>query len=183
MDANTIISVISIVVSVITAIFSAALIFGKYKEKVDQLEKKFDKIENKAEGLRSDVDRMISTINGLQKSIDKITDVAQSHSPISLTEKGEKLVEDSGFNKIFKEYKDDLVKRLHRLKPRSQYDVQEKARMMMSDMIDDERFRSIEGWAYDNGEDFAQIMRAGSIKLRDYYFEKYPDIVNKKEIY
>lgn len=175
--------VITIVVSILTAIATSFLTLGKYKEKVDRLEKDVDKMAVKVDALRSDTDKSMASIASLEKSIDKLTDVAQSHSPIQLTEKGKRLIRESGFNDIFENTKDELVRDLEKLSPRSQYDVQEKARMMLSSMLDDARFRQVEDWAYRNGEDFAQIMRAGSIKLRDYFFEKHPEIVDPRERY
>ena len=80
--------------------------------------------------------------------------------------------------------KDELADKLEDENPSSQYDVQEKARRILSwDMIDDERFEPIKDWAYKNGKDFDQILRLGSIPLRDYYFEKHPEIVNLNEKY
>ena len=122
-------------------------------------------------------------ISNIEKNIDKIAGVAQSHSPLALTEKGERLVKESGFMGIFEEIKDDLVKSLEEEKPKTQYEVQEKARIVMSRLFDDTRFKEVEKWAYENGEDLAQILRAGAIPLRDYYFKQHPDIVNPKEKY
>lgn len=183
MDMNLLIGIITLVLSISASVATSFLTLGKYKEKVDQLEKKHDKISDKVDALRSDTDKMISSVVSLEKSIDKLTDIAQAHSPITLTKKGEKLVEDSGFNKIFEEAKESLVKDLHKMQPHSQYDVQEKARILLRDMTTDKRFAPVETWAYNNGEDFPQILRAGSIKLRDYYFEKHPEIVDPKEVY
>lgn len=174
---------ISIALSIIGAITTSLLTMGKYREKIDRLEKDVEKITTKAEALRSDVDKMTIAVGSLEKNIDKLSGYSQSHSPISLTEKGQKVIDDSGFSQIFENIKEDLLNDLENQNPRSQYDAQEKARMMLGSMTDDKRFRSVEKWAYENGEDFAQILRAGAIPLRDYYFEKHPEIVDPKEQY
>lgn len=184
MDTN----IISIVISVILSLGAAALaVYGmlsKYREKVDQLEKREEKTQGKIDTLRSDVDRLLTKVGSLEKSIDSINSLAQSHSPLALTADGKKLVEDSGFMILFDKIKDELADKLEDEGPSSQYDVQEKARRILSwDMIDDERFESIKDWAYKNGKDFDQILRLGSIPLRDYYFEKHPEIVNMNEKY
>ena len=174
---------VSVVLSVGGAVAASFLTMGKYKEKVDRLEKDVEKLTAKAETVRSDVDKMITAVGSLEKNIDKLSGFSQSHSPISLTEKGQKVIDDSGFSQIFENVKEDLLKDLEKQNPRSQYDAQEKARMMLGSMTDDKRFRSVEKWAYENGEDFAQILRAGAIPLRDYYFKKHPEIVDPKEQY
>ena len=122
-------------------------------------------------------------ISNLEKNIDKISGVAQSHSPLALTDKGKRLVKKSGFMDIFEKIKDNLTEDLEKEAPKTQYEVQEKARIVMSRLFDDERFKEVEEWAYENGEDLSQILRAGAIPLRDYYFEKHPEIVNPKEKY
>ena len=174
---------VSVALSVTGAIFASLLTMGKYKEKIDRLEKDVEKSSNRLEVLRSDVDKMLAAVSSLEKNVDKLSGYSQSHSPIRLTEKGQKAIDDSGFSQVFDNIKDDLLKSLEKENPRSQYDVQEKARMMLGSMTDDKRFRSVEKWAYDNGEDFAQILRAGAIPLRDYYFKKHPEIVDPKEQY
>lgn len=174
---------VSIALSIVSAIAASLLTMGKYREKVDRLEKDVEKVYSKVDTLRSDVDKMTAAVGSLEKSVDKLSGYSQSHSPIRLTDKGQRVIDDSGFSQIFSNIKDDLLKDLEDQAPRSQYDAQEKARMMLSSMTDDKRFRSVEKWAYENGEDFAQILRAGAIPLRDYYFEKHPEIVDPKEQY
>ncbi|MDO4987245.1 MAG: hypothetical protein Q4E46_02965 [Candidatus Saccharibacteria bacterium] len=183
MNTEWISLIVSIIISVAAAIATSFLTLGKYKEKVDQLEKRGEKDGNKINDVEKAVVELKTMISSLEKNIDRIDGVAQSHSPLSLTEKGKKLIKDSGLLDIFDKIKDDLVKDLEKEKPISQYDTQEKARMLMTSLYSDRRFTSVEKWAYENGRDFAQILRAGSIPLRDYYFEKHPEIVNPKEQY
>lgn len=158
-------------------------VLSKYREKVDQLEKKVGKIEDKVNETHSKVATIDALLSVATKNIDKLSGNADSHSPLALTEKGKRLIAESGFVKIYENIKDDLLHELEDQQPRSQYDVQEKARTMMSLKTTDPRFQKIEDWAFKNGEDLAQILRLGGLKLRDYYFEKHPEIVNPKEQY
>lgn len=184
MSSDVLSVLISAGVSLVIAVLGVYGMLSKYREKVDQLEKREEKTQGKIDALRSDVDRLLTKVGSLEKSIDSMNRLAQSHSPLALTADGKKLVEDSGFMILFDKIKDELADKLEDEGPSSQYDVQEKARRILSwDMIDDERFESIKDWAYKNGKDFDQILRLGSIPLRDYYFEKHPEIVNMNEKY
>lgn len=184
MSSDVLSVLISAGVSLVIAVLGVYGMLSKYREKVDQLEKREEKTQGKIDALRSDVDRLLTKVGSLEKSIDSMNRLAQSHSPLALTTGGKKLVEDSGFMILFDKIKDELADKLEDEGPSSQYDVQEKARRILSwDMIDDERFEPIKDWAYKNGKDFDQILRLGSIPLRDYYFEKHPEIVNMNEKY
>lgn len=184
MSSDVLSVLISAGVSLVIAVLGVYGMLSKYREKVDQLEKREEKTQGKIAALRSDVDRLLTKVGSLEKSIDSMNRLAQSHSPLALTTGGKKLVEDSGFMILFDKIKDELADKLEDEGPSSQYDVQEKARRILSwDMIDDERFEPIKDWAYKNGKDFDQILRLGSIPLRDYYFEKHPEIVNLNEKY
>lgn len=175
---------VSVGVSVLAALLTAWAILAKYREKVDQLEKREEKTQDKMDALRSDVDKLLTKVGSIEKDIDSISSLAQAHSPLALTEAGESLVEESGFMAIFNVIKDELVEKLENDKPISQYDVQEKARKLLSwDMIDDDRFSPVSDWAYKNGKDLGQILRLGGIPLRDYYFEKHPEIKDPREQY
>jgi hypothetical protein len=46
----------------------------------------------------------------------------------------------------------------------------------MDELTDYPPFQSIKDYAFDSEQDFAQILRAGSILLRDYYLSKHPTI-------
>lgn len=184
MSSDVLSILINIGVSLAIAALSVYGMLSKYREKVDQLKKREEKTQGKMDALRSDVDRLLTKVGSLEKSIDSMNRLAQSHSPLALTTGGKKLVEDSGFMILFDKIKDELADKLEDEGPSSQYDVQEKARRILSwDMIDDERFEPIKDWAYKNGKDFDQILRLGSIPLRDYYFDKHPEIVNLNEKY
>lgn len=173
----------SVVISLLGAVATSFLTLGKYKEKVDQLEKREEKTGEKIDCLRSDVDKLMVQVASLEKKIDSLSNIAQSHSPLALTDKGWALVKDSGAFTIYDAIKDELIAELELQDPRSQYDVQEKARWMMGQKFNDDRFRAVEDWAYEHGEDFGQILRSLGLPLRDYYFKKHPEIVNSKEQY
>lgn len=169
--------ILSLVASAIVGFFAAYFKIGKYQEKVDNLNIEKEKSQKKIDGLRSDVDKLLEFKSNTQKYVD--SKIYKSGSPLELTDIGKRLVRESGFIAIFEEQKDDLVILLEeKYNPRTQYDVQEKSRELMENLRDHAPFQSIKKYAFDNGKDFAQILRAGAIPLRDYYFEKHPEIDN-----
>ena len=102
--------------------------------------------------------------------------MSQGCGPLQLSPFGKKLVEESGFAQIFEKNKDDLIKILQEKSPKTRYDVQEKARALMDELGEYPPFQSIKTYAFENGADFLQILRAGAIFLRDYYFSTHPEI-------
>jgi len=174
MTNQVIIMIIGIVVSILSAIITVCLMSGRYQEKVDSLKETAKEQNTKLENLRTDVDKLQEFKLSTQKYID--SKIYTSNSPLSLTEYGHKIINESGFNTIFATTKDDLVKKLEIKAPHTKYDVQEKARELMSELIDYPPFKSIKTLAFEKGFDYEQILRAGAILLRDYYFEKHPEI-------
>jgi hypothetical protein len=171
---ETLIFVINLIVSAIVAVLSVAFLIGKYKEKVDNLEKEKDKNGTKVDDLRSETDKLLEFKVNAQKFMD--SKIYQSGSPLKLTDFGQKLVEESGFVTIFGEVRDDLVMKLEEKKPLTQYDVQEIARALMDELTKYSAFQPLKTYAFKNGKDYQQILRAGAILLRDYYLEKHPKI-------
>jgi len=179
MDSNYVVLIVNLVVSAMVGAGTALFTIGQYKSKVDRMERDLEKMADRKETLRTDVDKLLEFKIQAQKFMDRT--IYKDQSPLSLTEFGEKLIKESGLKKIFEDVKDDLVEKLEEMDPLSQYDVQEKARALMDSLDGYEPFRQVEKYAYDHGKDLNQILRAGAILLRDYYFKKHPEIVDPKE--
>jgi hypothetical protein len=181
MDNQVWIFLANLAISAIVGVSAAFVTIGKYKEKVDNLKLDHDKLDSKTAGMKTELDRLLEFKIATQKYID--SKLYSSGSPLRLSNLGQKLIKDSGFKEIFESVKDDLVAQLEQLNPNTQYEVQEKARALMDTLTDYEPFKPIEKYAFDNGTDLSQILRAGAILLRDYYFEKHPEIINPSEQY
>lgn len=179
MDSNYVTLFVNLVVSALVGAGTALFVIGQYKSKVDRMEKDLEKMADRKDILRTDVDKLLEFKIQAQKFMDR--SIYRDQSPLSLTDFGEELVNDSGLRDVFDEVKDDLAGMLEEMEPTSQYDVQEKARALMDSLAGYEPFRRVEKYAFDHGKDLNQILRAGAILLRDYYFEKHPEIINPKE--
>jgi uncharacterized protein YihD (DUF1040 family) len=179
MDSNYIVLIVNIIISAVVGMGTALFTVGQYKNKVDRMERDFEKLADKKETLRTDVDKLLEFKTQAQKFIDR--SIYKDQSPLSLTDFGEKLVNESGLGDVFDDVKDDLVEMLEEMEPSSQYDAQEKARALMDNLAGYEPFKRVEKYAFDHGKDLNQILRAGAIMLRDYYFKKHPELVDPKE--
>lgn len=170
MDWITLLS--SVGVSLLGAIGTSFLTLGKYKEKADQLEERDKENRKDIKQLTTSVAVLDERIQNIQKSIDNLAKSAQSHSPVQLTEKGWKMVKDSGAYDIFEKNKEKYLAELEAQKPRSQYDTQDKAYRIMSNKFNSSEFKPIQSWAFNNGKTVDEIVRILGYPLRDYYFEK-----------
>ncbi|MDE0243293.1 MAG: hypothetical protein OYG31_01085 [Candidatus Kaiserbacteria bacterium] len=143
----------------------AAVNFSETKKKVDNL-------DNRMSELEKDIVVFKEFKVQTQKFID--SKIFSAKSPLSLTDFGVKLVEESGLEKILKDktVKKDLLQMLEEKQPQTRYDVQEMARELMNGLTEYKPFAPIKDYAYDQGKDFQQILRAGGILLRDTYIEK-----------
>ena len=170
--------IISLVVGEGLAIISGILFwFGKqvkYNTIVDELKTNKDELQKKIDTLRTDVDKLQEFKTYAQKFIDSV--IYKAKSQLQLTEVGKALVQESGFEEIFENVKNDLVKMLEKINPKTKYDIQEKARALMDDLVDYPPFVPIKEYAFKFGKDVGQILRAGAILLRDYYLYIHQEI-------
>lgn len=176
MDSAIVAGLIGAAATLLVGALSYLVFFGRQFEKIDKLEKEQEKQGNKIDEFSTDIATLKEFKANTEKIIDK--EIYKSKSPLSLTDFGKQLLIDSGFNKIFEREKDNLASKLEEKHPSTQYDVQEVARLLMSELVDYGPFQPLKGYAFEHGKDYAQILRAGAIPLRDYYLEKHPEIKN-----
>ena len=179
MNMEVVTLLVNLAVSGLIGAGSALHVIGQYKSKVDRVIQDQKDCDTKRTEMKTELDKLLEFKVSAQKFIDSKLYTAQS--PLNLSDYGRKLTDESGFTKIFHEVKDDLVSRLEKLNPTTQYEAQEKARSLMDDLTSYEPFKPIEKYAFEHGIDLSQILRAGAILLRDYYFEKHPELVNPSE--
>ena len=95
-------------------------------------------------------------------------------SPLQPTIFGEKLIKESGLEKILNDQnsflKTELAKRVSQ--KYTEYDVQEKARSFLLDLKETDIMNQVKKYAYDNGLDIDVILKAGGLWLRDDFLGK-----------
>jgi hypothetical protein len=164
------------VVTAAVSIIGGLIYLGKRFEKIDSLEKVQGKYEGKIDAFATDIATLKESKANIEKIIDK--EIYKAKSPLALTDFGEQLIRESGFSEIFEKEKDTLIGMLEKRDPKTQYDVQETARVLMNELTDYGPFQSIKKYAFDTGKDYGQILRAGAIPLRDSYLEKHREITS-----
>ena len=133
------------------------------KSKFNNIERLLDKLEN-----------YIVILNNNLKS----GNVTMSRSPLTLTPAGENLIRESEFDKFLNQNKADLIKRIEEKNPKTKYDVQSVAVVVLYDLSsgDYEPFKPLKKYCYDNGKDQGELLSAGSILLRDMYLSIHEEI-------
>jgi hypothetical protein len=165
---------VSLITGALGGFFTAWIKIDRCSQSIIALKEEKEKTIVKLDALRTDVDTLKEFKVSAQKFIDK--QLYKEGSPLELTDLGKELVRESGFVSIFEQVKTDLVSRLLAKNPRTQYDVQEMARELMDSLTDYAAFAPIKTYAFSNGKDLSQILRAGAIMLRDYYLSLHPEI-------
>jgi len=175
-----IIFIINLIISVIVALAVSFFRIGQYKNKVDTLETTIGKDEHSGlrktlANVKTEVDKLLEFKINTQKFID--SKIFETHSPLNLSDFGRELVNESGITKLITDNKKDLSDKFKtQFNPQTKYDVQEKSREFMESLKDYHAFRPVKKYAFDNGKDFGQILRAGAIILRDLYLKEHKEI-------
>jgi hypothetical protein len=159
---------------ILIAIFTAlvGLLFWFLKRNFDQLDKsdmriegKVDKVGEKVEETRGAVIEMQDTFNRMGYPMQRIL---KTTSPVELTEYGKKLVEESGFNRIFSENREEILGWVKERNPKNQYDAQEISRTVLLEHQNDPIFELLKQYAFQHAEtSLEQILRAGAIITRN----------------
>ncbi|MFZ3057945.1 MAG: hypothetical protein WA092_02770 [Minisyncoccales bacterium] len=120
---------------------------------------KFSKLETSVDGLDTRLTNIESNMANMTKTL----------SPISLTEKGTRVLEESGLKKYIDENKESLIndcKDNHSIK--SKYDIQSAAFKYFDKLVFNEDFdKQIKDYAFNNGLNIDVIRRAAGIYFRD----------------
>lgn len=143
-------------VSLITAVAT----FFVYREKVGRLEQ--DSKELKAE-IRDIRDKVISC----ETSLKEREPLTKRKSPISLTDRGTRVLVESGGQKFVDDNYDSLATEMDAKSPHTSYDVQEWAREIIESLKEDVRLNPIKEYLYKEGMEWNDVAVVLGIYLRD----------------
>jgi hypothetical protein len=107
---------------------------------------------------------------------------SQSNSPLQLNQRAIDLMTSSGANKILEGHRDDLIKQIEELNPATAYDVEQNAYKVLILNSDASWFIPLKEYIFNNpvfqGHSISldAICFVMSLPLRNYYFEKHPEI-------
>jgi hypothetical protein len=139
----------------------AGLIFvGRKLEMIDGIRREVD--ENVRPDLK-DVRERMASLEG------KTSSLFQSHSPIGLTKKGKKFLQESGLREFIDENKDELMRQCDSHKTMATpYDVQQMAFAFFDDLaLPDEIEVKMKNVAFNHGVSLGELRRTGGIYFRD----------------
>ena len=141
-----------------------------YKEKTNALEKNTEEIKRELKELR---DKVIVCETCL-KERDKLdmSRFFQVKSPVSLTNEGVDLLNDSGGKVFITENFKELYQKVEESTPKTAYDVQELSKTVIKSYTEDDRFNEIKDYAFKEGMNLDTIIMVMGIELRDTVLKK-----------
>lgn len=107
---------------------------------------------------------------------------SQTHSPRQLNPLGNELMIDSGADKVLDEYKDYLISQIEEMHPNTAYDVEQYAYAALIINTSQLWFNPLKEFVFNSPVYKEKSINLGaicfvmSLQLRDYYFEKHPEI-------
>lgn len=99
---------------------------------------------------------------------------AESHSPLTLNEKGKDILSKSGIKEFVNKVLVQLVDSIKEKNPKNAYQIQEFAKEVMSNVkINPEILPRLQKGAFDTGVDVDTVLFVGSLYLRDLALPKF----------
>jgi hypothetical protein len=165
MDATIAITAAGVIVNALMAFLIASSRIGEYKNKVDTLRRETDTLKNKLDELSTELTRCSTKIDERTRSY--ASTLTETKSPISLSEAGKTLLRDSKADKFIEQYRADLIEKIQQKNPKSAYDVQTYARDAIESMQNEDNFKSLKDFAFQQGIDLEPLFIVMGIHLRD----------------
>lgn len=157
----------AIVISVVLSIVTALIVFwGKFsaaQTEIKNLKDRLEKIETKL----TEACEKLATEVGRGERDRAHDDLVKRESPLSLTDKGKALLLDSGGENYVETNKAKLIKIIKDKKPTSAYDVQEFAKAVIREVSTTADFIPIKDYLYKQGLDLDRAVAVLGIYLRD----------------
>ncbi len=154
----------------------AGLIFvGRKLEMLESVRREMD--ENVRPDLK-DVRERMSSLEG------KTSSLFQAHSPIGLTGKGKKFLEESGLQEFINDNKEELMRQCDSHQTMATpYDVQEMAFAFFDDLaLPDDVEVKMKNVAFNHGVSLGELRRTGGIYFRDICLETLGFHVDDEEL-
>lgn len=150
-------------ISTIVTFLVILLYVGKYREKVDRLDKENDKLNQQFLNISS----KLSKIEGILEISRMVSPYVQSKSPLGLTEKGKALLIDSKGKDYIDLRKNEFLKEIKSKNPKTAYDVQEMSKLVIKSRTKCDEFNSLKDFAFRKGLSIDVILDVLGIYLRD----------------
>ena len=166
MDKNTLIQVVvALVVGGVSGFITAMFRVSSYISKVDRL-------EEDAKDIKKDLKEIRDKVIACETSLKEREPLTKRKSPVSLTDSGKKLLNNSKADKFIDENFDDLYKKIEDKKPKTAYDIQELSKEVLKEIKNEDKFIVLKDFAFKEGIEIDDIILVASFYLRDKVLEK-----------
>jgi len=168
MDNTTvtvIIFVVNIVIAVAVSFITTSLKIGEYKNKVDNLETTVGKDEHG--GLRKTVGEINNKVISCETTLREREPLTKRKSPVSLTDRGEHFLNDSGGKKFIDDNFTELLTKINETDAKTAYDIQEASKEVLEPLREDTRLVPLKEYLFKDGSSLDDIFTVMSVYLRD----------------
>lgn len=169
MEQNTLVTIgvfiANMVVAGVVGWGAASRKIGEYQNKIDSIETTIGKDEHG--GLRKTVGDVHAKVIACETRLEERGPLTQRQSPVSLTERGLKFLEDSGGKVYVDDHFDRLLDAVDAMNPQTAYDVQEDARKIIDQLADDESINPIKEFLFKDGSTLREAFEVMSVYLRN----------------
>lgn len=164
MDQNLIISLAGIVISGLVAFVVSSFRIGVYKNKVDTAKDDIKELKTDAKEVR---DKVVACETAIFKE-----PLLRKKSPVDLTEKGDKVLAESGGKKFIDDNYPELKKKVEDKNPKTYYDFQEYSKSIINEMRSDERLNDVKQYLFKEGMELGNFVEVLGIYLRNLIFKE-----------
>ncbi len=183
--ASIIIALITLIISVVSIIYSTAYKKGKFDKRVEKLETDMENTLKELSTLHDSMIRVLTVLQIKMKGIDTVFSV--KNSPRTLNVLGQKLFDEMGGEQFISENKDRLFAGIDKQQPKTALDVENVSLFVCTTLANDEVFNPIKKFVYNcptqkdaNGNDVEFTLEDAcfvlSIPLRDAYLREHSEI-------
>ena len=157
---SIIIGVSGVAISALVSFIIASFRIGIYKNKVDNNCTEITELKKEQRDIRDKVIACETTL----KEREPLT---KRRSPVDLTDRGHKFLEDSGGKKFIDDNYPELKGKVDEKTPQTSYDIQEVSRFVIENLKDDTRINNIKEYLFKEGLKIEDVVDALGIYLRN----------------
>lgn len=156
--------IIELVAAGIAGAISAFMTMGTYKNKVDTLGEDVRVMKDEIKLIR---DKAVAC----ETLLDERGPLTKRRSPVSLTDRGRIVLENSGGKKFVDDKIESLSGKVEEKNPNTAYDIQELSKEVIASMKDSDDFNIFKDYLFKEGLSIDDIVEVLSIYLRDKILE------------
>lgn len=146
------------------SILSGAVTFYSTQQVISE---KLKRLEDDMRDLKSQGQNLRDKVIASEAILKERGPVVRSSSPVSLTERGQAILAESGGNQYLEKHLDKFVAELKKRKPKSAYDVQEFSKEIVEGQSNTEDFIPLKNYLFQEGIGLEDLVLVLGTELRD----------------